>query len=330
VSGSNISVNGQRGGGGAAEVAEGIGLITARRLVRHSPSLRFPFSLGDSVQVSAGQTIQPGALLVDRLRDARVEEAGRRRRPEVGDEPFLTFGARSWLLSGGQREPLESPTAGIVRSVDAGTGVVVEAAADALPGVLVIGGPSRGRLEIATGADGELRPAALDVGRSGAILVVGSRVEAETLTRARAMGVRGVVVAALSGKDLRDFEASERRQRASVHQLATFAVLVLDGVLRRPIASPVMELLTSLEGTDVAIVGGPPLLLFHPPADAPKSPPRDWVRVTSGPMAGREGRWAGPAGRRRFAAAIHLEAGFVRFGDGPPIPVPLADLERFA
>jgi hypothetical protein len=46
-------------------------------------------------------------------------------------------------------------------------------------------------------------------------------------------------------------------------------------------------------------------------------------------MAGREGRWAGPAGPRRFGAAVHLEAGFVRFDDGPPTPVPLADLERF-
>jgi len=320
--------SGNNGTGGGVATANGLGLVTARPLVQRSPTLRFPLSMADTVRVAPGQTISAGVLLADRLRDPRVEETGRRRREEAGDSPLLSAGQRTWLLSGGQREPLESPTSGIVRSADMATGLVVEAAADSLAGVLAIGGPSRGRLEVATGADGELRPAALDVGRSGSILVVGSRVEAETLTRARAMGVRGVVVAALSGKDLRDFEASERRQRASVHQLAPFAVLVLDGVLRRPIASPIMELLVSLEGTEVAIVGDPPQLLFRRMESVP-APPADWVRVASGPMAGREGRWAGPAGPRRFGAAVHLEAGFVRFDDGPPTPVPLADLERF-
>jgi hypothetical protein len=320
--------SGNNGTGGGVATANGLGLVTARPLVQRSPTLRFPLSMADTVRVAPGQTISAGVLLADRLRNPRVEETGRRRREEAGDSPLLSAGQRTWLLSGGQREPLESPTSGIVRSADTATGLVVEAAADSLAGVLAIGGPSRGRLEVATGADGELRPAALDVGRSGSILVVGSRVEAETLTRARAMGVRGVVVAALSGKDLRDFEASERRQRASVHQLAPFAVLVLDGVLRRPIASPVMELLASLEGTEVAIVGDPPQLLFRRVESVP-TPPADWVRVASGPMAGREGRWAGPAGPRRFGAAVHLEAGFVRFDDGPATPVPLADLERF-
>ena len=320
--------SGNNGTGGGVAMANGLGLVTARPLVQRSPTLRFPLSMADTVRVAPGQTISAGILLADRLRDPRVEETGRRRREEAGDSPLLSAGQRTWLLSGGQREPLESPISGIVRSADTATGLVVEAAADSLAGVLAIGGPSRGRLEIATGADGELRPAALDVGRSGSILVVGSRVEAETLTRARAMGVRGVVVAALSGKDLRDFEASERRQRASVHQLAPFAVLVLDGVLRRRIASPVMELLASLEGNEVAIVGDPPQLLFRRVESVP-TPPADWVRVASGPMVGREGRWAGPAGPRRFGAAVHLEAGFVRFDDGPPTPVPLADLERF-
>ena len=59
---------------------------------------------------------------------------------------------------------------------------------------MALGGPSRGRLHIAAGSDGELRSGGLDVGLAGTILVVGSRIDAETLTRARAMGVRGIVV----------------------------------------------------------------------------------------------------------------------------------------
>ncbi len=38
---------------------------------------------------------------------------------------------------------------------------------------------------------------------------------------------------------------------------------------------------------------------------------------------------AGPAGVRQFRSGVRLEAGFVRFADGPPVALPLADLERF-
>ena len=77
-------------------------------------------------------------------------------------------------------------------------------------GIVALGGPTRGRLQVAAGADSELRAGGLDVALAGAILVVGSRVDAETLTRARAMGVRGIIVTGLASKERRDFLASER------------------------------------------------------------------------------------------------------------------------
>jgi hypothetical protein len=184
-------------------------------------------------------------------------------------------------------------------------------------------------LEIVADADADLRPAALDVGRAGAIVVAGSRVDAEALTRARAMGVRGIVAASIATRDLRDIAASEARQRASLQPLPPFALLLLEGHLRTPIASPVMAVLAALAGREVAIVDDPPLVLFDPPAEPLPAVPPDLVRVRHGPSAGREGRWIGPAGRRRFAAAVHLDAGFVDLGD-EVVAVPLSDLERFA
>ena len=54
------------------------------------------------------------------------------------------------------------------------------------------------------------------------------------------------------------------------------------------------------------------------------------MRVLAGEHAGREGRWLGPAGLRRFAAGVHLEAGtIVRSTTAQVAVVPLADLERF-
>jgi hypothetical protein len=224
---------------------------------------------------------------------------------------------------------MESPVAGTIREVRAGIDLTVKAAGRGLRGIVALGGPTRGRLELATGADGELRPGGLDVGLAGTILVVGSRVDAETLTRARAMGVKGIVVAGLASKERRDFLASEARQRAALHRLPSYGVLVLDGSIRRSIAGPVMAIFAALAGREVAIVADPPMLLFDEPGLDLPVPPADLVRVRGGRLAGREGRFAAPIGLRRFAGGVHLEAGRVRFSDGTSAAVPLGDLERF-
>jgi hypothetical protein len=241
----------------------------------------------------------------------------------------LVFSWRGrWRVAGGAlSDPLEIPIAGIVREVRPGLSVTVRAAGRGLRGIVALGGPTRGRLQ--GSPDSELRAGGLDVNSAGAILVVGSRVDAETLTRARAMGVRGVVVTGLSSKERRDFLASEARQRSALHRLPPFAVLVLDGAVRRPVAGAVLALLGDLSGHEVAIVTDPPMLIFDLPGLTVPTPPPDLVRVREGMYAGREGRFLEAVGARRFAGGAHLEAGLVRFPDGTTAAVPLGDLERF-
>ena len=142
-----------------------------------------------------------------------------------------------------------------------------------LRAIVTLGGPTRGQLHVATWVEGELRSGSVDVGLAGRILVVGSRIDAETLTRARAMGVRGIIVAGLASKERRDFLASENRQRAALHRLPPFAVLVLEGAIRRPLAGPVMDILDALEGHEVAIVADPPMLIFDAPELEIPAPP---------------------------------------------------------
>jgi hypothetical protein len=216
-----------------------------------------------------------------------------------------------------------------VTDVRAGAEIRIRVAGRAVRGALAAGASAHWRRELATDPFGDLRPGGIDVGRAGSILVVGSRIDAEALTRARAMGVRGVVVASLPGKELRDFLASERRQRAALHPAPPFGVLVLDGTLRRPIPSPFAELLARLAGRDVSLLVDPPALVFGAPdLELPAIEPV-WVWVRSGPNAGGEGRVTGPAGRRRFAAGVVMDAAWVSFDDQPPVDVPLGDLERF-
>jgi hypothetical protein len=334
-------LNGLGGSGGAQESQNGretaadLGLVNARRLIDGPAEITFSLTPGDRALVAAGETVVAGAPIVERIRDAqlidRVVPGSADPHPggRVAEGELLFAWHDRWRVAGGEvTETLDSPITGIVRDVRPGSAIVIQASGRALHGIVALGGPTRGRLHIAAGSDGELRSGGLDVGLAGTILVVGSRIDAETLTRARAMGVRGIVVGGLASKERRDFSASERRQRAALHRLAPYAVLVLEGATRRPMPSPVMDVLHALVGKEVAIVGDPPMLVFDAEVDVP-TPRADFVCVRGGPLGGREGTWAGIVGPRRFAGGVHLEAGAVRFDDGTITAVPLGDLERF-
>jgi hypothetical protein len=325
--------------------AAGVRLVPARRLVSAPIDAVFALTPGDRPLVAPGDSVVVGAPIAERLRDPRLDEMeipaslGARpgdrwisppRRGEErgsGGEYVFDWNGRWRVAAGDVSDPLESPFAGIVRSVRPGTGITIRAAGRGIRGIVALGGATRGRLQ--PGSDGELRSGGLDVGSAGTILVVGSRVGAETLTRARAMGVCGVVVAGLSSKERRDFLASEARQRAALHRLPTFAVLVLDGATRRPLAGAIQAVLAALAGHEVAIVTDPPMLVFDLPQLVIPDPPVDLVRIRSGTLAGREGRFVRAIGPRRFAGGVQLEAGIVHLPDGTSTAVPIGDLERF-
>ena len=90
-----------------------------------------------------------------------------------------------------------------------------------------------------------------------------------------------------------------------------------------------IDVLTALQGQEVAIVSDPPMLIFDAPDQELPVPRPDLVRIRGGQLAGTEGTWVGVVGPRRFAGGVHLEAGAVRFDDGSVVAVPLGDLERF-
>ena len=342
-------------------IDHGLAFVSRRTVVEGPIEVRFPLGPGDRSFVTPGEALVPGARIADRLRDPRLVEVSHGPVPETArpgerwappstgagiqlrrghgastGELLFEAGGRWRMAAGEHPEQVDTPIGGVVHQVRPGIGIGVRVEGRIVRGVEALGDPTRGTLALgaepgdAAGPGLVLRPGSLDVGLAGTILVVGSRIDAEALTRARAMGLRGVIVAGLAGKERRDFLASEARQRASLHRLPTFAVLVLDGAVRRRIASPVAAVLTALAGREVAIVTDPPALVFDEPGIELDPPDPELVRVRSGDRAGREGRWAGLAGLRRFSGGTYLEAGWVEIDGGGRVAVPLADLERFA
>jgi hypothetical protein len=323
----------------------GLGLIAARRLIVERPRVSVPLMPGDRIVATVGSRVAPGDLLAERVRDPRVVEVeadatagsshagswipaepGRRGTAPAGELLFEHAGRRR-IATGPHPDLVASPGSGRVAAIRPGVEIVLELDGLGLPGTELLGDPGHGRLAILPG-DGDGR-IPLEVAHAGAIVVFPGRADAESLTRARAMGIAGAVVPALAERDRRDVVASEIRQRAGLHRLAPFPVLVLDGYLRRPLAGPVREILERLVGAEVGLVGGPALLVTGA-VELPPPPAPDHVRVRGGLEAGREGRFVGLAGPQRFGSGVVAEAARVALDDGREVAIALGELERFA
>jgi hypothetical protein len=332
-----------------AQTANGLDLVPIRRLVTVRPRVRLELQPGDRSLVSAGVHVRVGDLLAERVRDPRLvevpgargsnpvpapgtwvtTESGRSiRGVSASGEVLYEHGGTRRLASGTRPDLLYAPANGRVAAIEPGAGIVLELEGVAITAREMLGDPHHGRLVVLPeDADPRL---ALDVGLAGAIVVLPGRADAEVLARARAMGIHGAVVAALSDRDRRDLAASEARQRAGLHRLAPFSVLVLDGFLRRGISTSVRTALQALSGYDVGIVGRPPLLVAPPvPGGLPRPAP-DRVRVRGGAEGGTEGTWIGLAGPRRARAGLTVECGIVQLDDGRTVAIPIGELERFA
>ena len=232
----------------------------------------------------------------------------------------------------GPEEPVIGHVRGRVRSVDANA-VTVE-----VPGVLVrgVGGTGsavHGELVMAVHDPGEeLRAAAIDVSATGKIVVGGSRASAETMTRAVAMGVAGIVLGGVLDKELRDFEAIQRRRREIGGLGGAFGVLLLEGFGKVGIDPQRFAWFRAHAGRMASLFGADGLLYVYDAQLAPgrRSLPRVGERVVAHrrPFQGRAGVLVAELDDLHATpSGIASRMGLVRFEDGRLAPVPLANLE---
>ena len=330
--------------------------------------VRIPRGAAPAVRV--GSDVQPEQVLAVRRRPrapvwVRVTSALHRRPAELVDVLLLKPGARvdegdpiardanghevaaplGGLLLGlsvadgsvliaplGDEEPVIGHLRGRVRAIDSGS-ITLEVPGVAVRGVGGTGDAVHGELVIAVhDAEEELRAAAIDVGATGKIVVGGSRASAETLTRARAMGVAGIVLGGVLDKELRDFEAIQRRRREIGGLTGSFGVVLLEGFGKVGIDPQRFAWFRAHAGRMASLFGAEGLLYVHDASPAPgrRTLPQVGERVIAHrrPFQGRAGVLVAELDDLHAApSGIPTRMGLVRFEDGRLAPVPLANLE---
>jgi hypothetical protein len=276
---------------------------------------------------------RPGTRLEEGDPIARSEEGREVRSPIAG----LLLGisgidGSAQIAPLGPEEPIIGHVRGRVRSVDAG-GITVEVPGALVRGVGGTGAAVHGELVVAVHDPGEeLRAGAIDVGATGKIVVGGSRASAETLTRARAMGVSGIVLGGVLDKELRDFEAIQRRRREIGGLAGSFGVLLLEGFGKVGIDPQRFAWFRAHAGRMASLFGADGLLYVYdaelPPARRPLPRVGERVIAHRRPFQGRAGVLVAELDDLHATpSGIAARMGLVRFEDGRLAPVPLANLE---
>jgi hypothetical protein len=232
----------------------------------------------------------------------------------------------------GREEPVIGHVRGKVRAIEEGS-LLVEVPAARLRGVGGSGDAVHGELMVGVRSpEDELRAAAIDTGATGKILVGGSRASAETLTRARAMGVAGIVLGGVLDKELRDFDTIQQRRREAGGMTGSFGILLVEGFGKVGIDPQLFSWFRAHAGRVASLFGSDGLLYVY---DASPLPTRralarvgDRVIAHRRPFQGRGGVLVGLMDDLHAAqSGIPTRMALVRFEDGRLAPVPLANLE---
>jgi hypothetical protein len=278
-------------------------------------------------------TARPGAILDA---DQVLAADGRGREVHV-PEACLFLGydpeeGSALLAPLGPSEPIVGHVRGEVTEVG-GEAIEIRVAGALVIGIGGSGGAVHGDLKVAVHEPGEeLRATAIDIGSTGRILVGGSRASAETLTRARAMGVAGIVLGGVLDKELRDFEAIQQRRREVGGDRGEFAIVMLAGFGKVGMDPALFDWFRVHDGRTASLFGADARLYVYdadpPPARRGRARAGDRVIAHRRPYAGQGGMLV-----RELPAPFVTEAGVraasgvVRFEDGRVAVVPMANLE---
>lgn len=238
-----------------------------------------------------------------------------------------------------------------VTEVFPGQGVRVETTCAFIQGIFGIGGETWGEVVLVTPSpEEELTESLLTPTHAGKIVVGGAFAGADVLARAKAVGVKGIVVGGMHDKDLRALLGYDLGVAITGTETVGFTLILTEGFGRIPMARKTFELLKKLGGRKACVSGATQIRagVIRPEIIVPLAPGErvegieagqvgearggvkvgDPVRVIREPFFGRIGQVAGlPSDLTLIPTESRVRVMEVVFPDGSRAVVPRANIE---
>ena len=236
---------------------------------------------------------------------------------------------------------------GVVAEVHPEQGVTVESTCSLVQGIFGIGGETSGELVMGVKApDQPLLPEQLNASMKGKVVVGGAFLSATTMTRAKELGIVGLVVGGIHDKDLRALLGYDLGVAITGSEQVGFTLILTEGFGTIPMAPKTFALLSAHAGQKASISGAtqiragvirPEIIIPHSgPAAATKVAQAeregiqlgDPVRIIRDPLFGKIGAVSGlPSELRAIPTESEVRVLEVRFPDGTTTVVPRANIE---
>lgn len=222
---------------------------------------------------------------------------------------------------------------GVVHNLVANRGVVIETIGALIQATWSAGREGYGKVTLMVNQrDGLLRSNYIGATARGAILVAGRLDNLEVLDRAAENSARGIIVGGVPAGLVPGLKK---------HSLPVF---VTDGFGDRPMAAPLFQLLSQLEGREACLLdstafgrpGRPEIVVPIPTGSMVPGPDKPVMRLEAGqkvrilraPYAGRVGEVVGVHSRSRTTGAgTRLPGVDVQLADGEIVPIPYLNLD---
>ncbi|MCC6141230.1 MAG: hypothetical protein IT389_11540 [Nitrospira sp.] len=237
---------------------------------------------------------------------------------------------------------------GTVVEVHPRQGVTVEAQCSLVQGIFGIGGETSGVLVIAVAKPDEaLTPAHLKTDMKGKIVIGGSFLSAETMAKAKELGVAGLVVGGIHDKDLRALLGYDLGVAITGTEQVGFTLILTEGFGTIPMAQKTFALLSAHAGEKAAVSGAtqiragvirPEIIIAKPAGSASAgvaaAPQRegirigDPVRIIRDPLFGKIGEVSAlPSDLQKIPTESDARVLEVRFPDGQIAVIPRTNIE---
>jgi hypothetical protein len=248
-----------------------------------------------------------------------------------------------------RRLDLFSYVDGKIIEVIPGQGVRIETTGAFIQGIFGVGGETWGPLAmVASRPEESLEAAQLTADHAGKIVIGGAFVRTEALQRAKAIGVKGIVVGGMDDKDLRELLGYDLGVAITGTENIGFTLILTEGFGRIPMAMKTFELLRSLSGRKASISGATQIRagVIRPEIIVPRAADEfiqtavpsdqgiegakvgDPVRVIREPFFGRIGEVVSfPSDRVLIPTESHVRVMEIQFFDGSRAVVPRANVE---